>query len=190
MDGDTECSVYQCSSHRYSLSVLEYAQLHPTVPPFQAKMRKVREGTSEYLFLLCQLCWYGIQVTAERYQRATGDFLLEDGATIPAIVQVLRNTRNFAKDDMNSSGRNGEKKIADFACLSDILKQKTECECRCASLIWWHEKVPDPGNVISFVAARVFVVQTSMCVMETSVLLLAFKPTGFIFWQPLTRCDY
>lgn len=185
MDGDTGCS-----SHYYSLSVLEHAQSHPMVSPFQAKTRKVREGTLEYLFLLCQLCWCGIQITAELYQRATGDFLLKDGATIPAIVQGLRNTRNLAKDDMNSSARNGEEKMADFAYLSNILKQKTECECRCASLIWWHEKVPDPGKAVSFVAARVFVVQTSMCVMETSVLLLAFKLTGIIFSQPLTRCDY
>lgn len=51
----------------------------------------------------------------------------------------------------------------------------------CELLVWLYEKLPDPGNVVHFVAARVFVVQPKLCVMENSVLLLAFKLTGYLF---------
>lgn len=69
-----------------------------------------------------------------------------------------------------------------FASLLDILKQVTKTETmqmRITSLV--ARKMPDPGNAVYFVAARVFAVQTSMCIMETSALLLAFKLTRFIF---------
>lgn len=51
----------------------------------------------------------------------------------------------------------------------------------CELLVWLYEKLADRGNAVPFLAVRVFDVQLKMCIMGNSVLLLAFKLTGFLF---------